>query len=80
MRSTATNGHGAGTETLTLAVTAPTPSRPRLTAAATASGTVGLPFTYRITATNSPTHYFATSPGDQGNGAAGIEPSGRSDL
>jgi len=62
----ASNGNGSGTGTLTLAVTAPPPERPTLTSPATASGRVGVPFTYRITATNAPTHYFATSPGDKG--------------
>jgi hypothetical protein len=62
----ATNGNGTGAGTLNLAVTAPLPDRPVVTSPATAKGTVGVPFTYQITATNAPTHYFATSPGTKG--------------
>lgn len=62
----ATNSHGTGAGTLTLVVTAPLPDRPSVTSPMTASGTVGVPFTYQITATNAPTHYFATSPGAKG--------------
>jgi GDSL-like Lipase/Acylhydrolase family/Putative Ig domain len=63
---TATNGHGIGMGTLTLKVAAPLPDRPTLTSPMTAKGTVGAAFTYQITATNAPTHYFATSPGTKG--------------
>jgi len=63
---TATNANGSGVATLTLTVQTPTPERPQITSPATASGTVGAPFSYQIIATNQPTHYFATSPSDKG--------------
>jgi hypothetical protein len=63
---TAGNAHGVGTGTLALAVTAPKPAPPGMTGPATASATVGKAFTYQISATNAPTHYFATSPGEKG--------------
>src|SRR5205807_1920922 len=62
----ATNGKGAGVGTLNLAVTVPLPDRPTATSPTTASGTVGVLFSYQIKATNAPTHYFATSPGARG--------------
>lgn len=62
----ATNGSGSGTGTLTLAVAARLPDRPVVTSPTTASGTVGVPLRYQITATNAPTHYFASSPGTKG--------------
>jgi lysophospholipase L1-like esterase len=62
----ATNDTGTGTGTLTVVATDPLPERPVVTSPATASGTVGVPFTYRIRATNGPTHYFATCPGAKG--------------
>lgn len=54
---TATNAGGSGTATLTLTVV---PPRPVITSAATANGTVGVAFSYQITATNTPTSYGAT--------------------
>jgi hypothetical protein len=60
------NGHGSGEATLRLAVAAPLPDRPIVTSPTTASATVGALFSYRITASNAPTHYFATSPGAKG--------------
>ena len=62
----ATNATGSGSATLTLTVETPTPDRPAITSPATASGTVGVPFTYQIAATNQPTNYFVTVPGNQG--------------
>jgi len=52
----ATNAGGTGTEILTITIN---PSLPILSSAATATGTIGLPFTYSIVATNSPTSYSA---------------------
>lgn len=63
---TATNANGAGTATLTLAATAALPQRPVVDSPKTASGTVGVPFSYQITATNKPTQYFISCPGDKG--------------
>jgi len=54
----ATNAGGTGSATLTITITPP--SAPVITSATTASGYVGLPFSYNITATNSPTSYSAT--------------------
>jgi PKD repeat protein len=62
----ATNTNGTGKGTLTLMVTAQLPKRPVVTSPATASGRVGVPFTYQIAATNKPTHYFVTAPGARG--------------
>ena len=62
----ATNSRGSGAGTLTLTVAAPLPDRPVVTSPTTASGTVGVSFSYQITAANAPTHYFATSPGAKG--------------
>jgi hypothetical protein len=62
----ATNGNGDSTATLTLVVTPPLLDRPLLTSPETATGTVGAEFTYQITATNRPTHYFVSSPGTKG--------------
>ena len=55
----AINGGGTGTATLTITV-APALAKPSITSAATASATVGRPFTYSIVASNSPTSYTAT--------------------
>ncbi len=49
-----------------LAVTVLLPDRPTLTSPTAASATVGVQFTYQITATNAPTHYFVTSPAAKG--------------
>ena len=53
----ATNVAGTGTATLALTINALTP--PAITSASTASGTVGTPFSYTITATNNPTSFNA---------------------
>lgn len=54
---TFTAAGGIGSGTLTLTVNNPTPV---ITSAATASGTTGTPFSYVITASNSPTSFNAT--------------------
>ncbi len=54
----AKNAGGTGTATLTLTIV---PLAPVISSAATASGTVGSPFTYQITASNNPTNYSATA-------------------
>jgi len=54
----ATNVAGTGTATLTLTVTS---AKPVITSATTASGQVGVAFTYQITASNNPTSFSATS-------------------
>ncbi|HTB81245.1 MAG TPA: putative Ig domain-containing protein, partial [Opitutaceae bacterium] len=54
----ATNATGTGTKTLILTVN---PAKPAITSAATATGQVGIAFSYQITASNSPTS-FAASP------------------
>ncbi len=54
----ATNAAGTGSATLTLTVSALT--APAITSPLTANGKVGLPFSYTITATNSPTSFKAT--------------------
>src|SRR5207248_2177705 len=54
----ATNAGGTGSATLTLTVVNPPP--PVITSATTASGTVGVAFSYQITATNNPTSFNAT--------------------
>ncbi|MGB9067210.1 MAG: putative Ig domain-containing protein, partial [Candidatus Acidiferrales bacterium] len=54
----ATNAGGTGPATLTLTVNAAL--APVITSATTTSGTVGITFSYQITATNSPTSYGAT--------------------
>ncbi len=53
----ATNAGGTGHATLTLTIAVAPPS---ITSAPTANGTVGVAFSYQITATNSPTSYSAT--------------------
>ena len=53
----ATNSSGTGTATLTITVAATT--KPVITSATTATATVGVPFSYHIVATNSPTSYNA---------------------
>ena len=56
----AANSTGTGTGSLNLAV-APAPlAAPVITSASNASGTAGSPFSYTITATNSPTRFNAT--------------------
>jgi hypothetical protein len=53
----ATNAGGTGTATLTITIN---PAKPVITSPTTASGNVGTPFTYLITATNNPTSFNAT--------------------
>jgi hypothetical protein len=53
----ATNAGGTGSATLTLTIK---PAPPVITSALTATGQVGVAFSYTITATNSPTSYNAT--------------------
>src|SRR5207249_55325 len=53
----ATNSGGTGTATLTLTIK---PAAPVITSPLTATGTVGVAFSYTITATNNPTSYNAT--------------------
>ena len=53
----ATNAGGTGTATLTLTVV---PAVPVISSATTAAGNVGVPFTYAITASSSPTVFGAT--------------------
>jgi hypothetical protein len=53
----ATNGSGTGNKTLTLTIK---PATPVVTSATTATGQVGVAFSYQITATNNPTNYNAT--------------------
>ena len=54
----ATNAAGTGTATLTLTINV-TASPPAITSTLTASGTVGSPFSYTITATKNPTSFNA---------------------
>ena len=54
----ATNAGGTGSATLTLTIVNPPP--PVITSATTASGQVGVAFSYQITATNNPTSFNAT--------------------
>src|SRR5207247_2356000 len=53
----ATNANGTGTATLTLTINPPPPA---ITSPGTATGTVGVAFSYQITATNNPTSFNAT--------------------
>lgn len=53
----AANCCGSDTDTLTITVSCPVPN---LTSATTASGTVGTPFSFTLTATNSPTSFSAS--------------------
>jgi len=54
---TAKNGAGSTTKSLVIAITVPPPV---ITSPATANATVGVPFDYRIIASNEPTSYRAT--------------------
>ena len=64
---TATNGYGTSLPThLTLNVETPIPPAPGITSSLTATATVGVPFSYQITATNNPTNYFVVVPGTTG--------------
>ncbi len=53
----ATNGIGTGNANLTLTITL---GAPAITSSGSAGGTAGTPFSYQITATNSPTSFSAT--------------------
>src|SRR5438552_14372771 len=53
----ATNAGGTGSATLTLTIN---PAKPVITSSLTATGQVGVAFSYSITATNNPTSYNAT--------------------
>jgi Putative Ig domain len=53
----ATNSGGTGSATLTLTIN---PAKPVITSSLTATGQVGIAFSYQITATNNPTSYNAT--------------------
>src|SRR5205823_7016916 len=53
----ATNTAGTGSATLTLTIN---PAKPVITSSLTATGQVGVAFSYQITATNNPTSYNAT--------------------
>ncbi|MGD0090295.1 MAG: putative Ig domain-containing protein, partial [Planctomycetota bacterium] len=53
----ATNAGGTGTATLALTIVVPPPV---ITSATTASGTIGVAFSFQITASNSPASYTAT--------------------
>src|SRR5438552_7448193 len=53
----ATNSGGTGSATLTLTID---PAKPVITSSLTATGQVGVAFSYQITATNNPTSYNAT--------------------
>src|SRR5437773_5944620 len=67
----ATNSNGTGTATLTLTINPPPPV---ITSPGTATGTVGVAFSYQITATNNPTSYGASGlpPGLTVNTATGL--------
>ena len=56
----ATNASGTGTGPLSITISPALPPAPVITSSNTASGTVGVPFSYSITAMNSPTSYGAT--------------------
>ena len=62
----ATNPFGKSSATLTLLVTPALPDRPQLTSPEPAVATVGVPFSYQITATNKPDHFFVTTPSNKG--------------
>jgi uncharacterized repeat protein (TIGR03803 family) len=70
---TASNNSGTSTQQVTLRVTA-VPGAPTITSASAASGTAGTPFTYQITAQNSPTSFTALTlpPGLTFNSATGL--------
>ncbi len=54
---TATNAAGSGSATVSIAIV---PAAPAITSALTASGATGQPFSYQITASNSPISYAAS--------------------
>jgi len=53
----ATNSYGTGSATLTLTINS---APPVITSPTSASGTVGSPFSYQITATSNPTSFGAS--------------------
>jgi len=55
----ASNSSGTGTSNVTFSIT--TPEIPVITSSGTASGTVGTPFSYAITASNSPSSFGASN-------------------
>lgn len=57
----ATNSGGTGAAVLTLVVAVPPPPAPTITSALTDTATNGSPYSYQITATNTPTSFGATS-------------------
>jgi hypothetical protein len=64
---TATNTYGPSlATTLTLYTNNALPGIPAFTSASTATATVGAPFSYQATATNSPANFFYTVPGNEG--------------
>ena len=64
---TATNSYGTSPAAkLTFNVQTPIPQPPSITSPLTATATVGVPFSYQITATNSPTNYFVVVPSNVG--------------
>src|SRR6266487_4641130 len=67
----ASNSGGTGTATLVITINTPPPV---ITSPGTATGTVGVAFSYQITATNNPTSYGASSlpPGLTVNTATGL--------
>ncbi len=56
----ATNSGGTGSASLVLTVSAAVPGAPVITSSLTSSATVGVAFSYQITATNSPSSFGAT--------------------
>ena len=52
--------NSAGTGSATLALSTAQQQAPAITSSLTANGTIGVPFTYQITATNNPTSYNAS--------------------
>lgn len=67
----ATNGAGTGTQAVTFTISL---GPPVITSASTAGGAQTLPFSYQITATNSPTNFAATGlpPGLSVNASTGL--------
>jgi hypothetical protein len=70
----ASNAGGTGSATLTVIVTAPLDPAPQITSAGSASGAVGVAFSYQITANGSPSLYGASSlpPGTDINPQTGL--------
>jgi len=68
------NAAGAGSATLALTIAQAQQPPPAITSPLTASGTVGVAFSYQITATNNPTSFTATGlpPGLSVNTTTGV--------